>query len=247
MIRWKACAAMAWALALSSAPVHAQKGDEATASAAANDDNRPAAIRIGQSSLGAVHTDAQGRTLYAMDMRTLRSRYGVGTDYCKGPCAETWTPLPAAQGAAAIGRWTVVKGATGPQWAWNGNPVFTYAKDAGAGSVAGNAYEDMWNVIAYVPPPPRVVAPATIRPAYAADGYLLANGDGRLLFSAVGGMADSGQWTPLNAGLASQPVGQWQVSRDGDRPHWLFKGQPVYVAQGKSPSDLPGGTAPLRP
>ncbi|MET0363932.1 MAG: hypothetical protein ABW169_04700 [Sphingobium sp.] len=247
MIRRKAFAALALALALIPVSGHAQEGEDAAASAGNSDDNRPASVHVGSSSLGAIHVDAQGRTLYAMDMRTLRSRYGAGADYCKGPCATTWTAVPAAQGAISTGRWTVVKGATGPQWAWNGNPVFTFAKDTGAGSIAGNGYDDMWAVIAYTPPPPKLVAPATIRPVYAADGYVLANAEGRLLFTQVGGTADSTQWMPLTAGLASQSVGQWQVSRDADRPRWLFKGQPVYVAQGKSPADLPSGTAPLRP
>lgn len=220
----------------------AQGGDKTAPEADNNMDLRPATTKIGKSSLGALLTDERGRTLYAMDARIARSRYGAGVKYCRDACARKWIAFTAPADAAPVGKWSAVDGAAGPQWAWNGNPVFTYADDSAPGSVAGNGYEDLWSVIAYVPPVPKVVVPAAVSIAYADNAYVMTDDSGRRLFT--GNCAKScGDWQPLNAGLSNRSVGEWRVSREGDRAHWLYKGQTVFVASG----DLPAGAAFLRP
>ncbi len=235
---------LAFALLLQPALAVAQdeEGSAVVADAGKGMDARPAAVKVGKSARGAILTDASGRTLYAMDARTVRSRYGAGVDYCRDACAQMWRALPAAKDAVPVGHWKVVTGAAGPQWAWNNNAVFTYAKDAGPGSVAGNGYDDLWNVIAYVPPPPSVVAPAAVSIVYADGAYVMTDDAGHRLFT--GQCADGcALWQRLDAGLANRAVGEWKVARDGDRAHWLYRGQPVFVASG----DPPPGTKPLHP
>lgn len=237
--------ALALAAMLSGAPAHAQDEAGGTVSAADADkgmEARPASVKVGHSSLGDVLTDAQGRTLYAMDAGVVRARYGASYGYCHDACAQKWTALAAPKDAAPIGHWKVVTGAVGPQWAWNNNLVFTYAADAAPGSVAGNGYDDLWTVIAYVPPVPTLVAPAAVSIVYADGAYRMTDDAGHPLFTGHCAQ-DCAAWQPLGAGQASRAVGEWKPVRDGDRAHWLFRGQPVYVAA----DDTPPGATLLKP
>ncbi len=48
---------------------------------------------------------------------------------CEAACRTGWSPLPAAEGAAAFGDWTVVAAPAGRQWAYKGEPLFTREND----------------------------------------------------------------------------------------------------------------------
>lgn len=240
-------APVALALAMLLVPTLAPAQDEDGSAVSAADadkgmDLRPASIKVGSSSLGQILIDARGRTLYAMDARIVRARYGAGANYCRDACAEKWIALAAPKGATPVGRWKVIEGGVGPQWAWNNDPVFTYAADSGSGSVAGQNYDDLWTVITYVPPMPTVTAPAAVSIVFADGAYQMTDDQGRKLFTAdcANGCKD---WQRLGAGLANRDVGPWQVSREGDRAHWLYKGKQVFVASG----DMPSGAMALRP
>jgi predicted lipoprotein with Yx(FWY)xxD motif len=210
------------------------------------DQGRPPGVSSGPSKIGPVYVESRGLTLYAMSRRyaSFRAPNFNGLIYCQGPCTQVWTVFAAPADAKPVGLWSIVEGAQGPQWAYKGDPVFTYAQDSAAGATGGDGYEDIWKAIAYVPPMPKFDAPANIVAVYADGAYILADGQGRALFT--GKASDA--WLPLSAGLASQGVGKdWTVSRDGDRPQWEFQGKLVYVSQETVPTKVPAETAALHP
>lgn len=205
---------------------------------------RPAGVSIGQTKSGAVFVDARGMTLYALNARLAGSRSGASLKYCVGPCTSVWSPLAAQANSPAAGLWTVVDGAQGPQWAYKGNPVFTYLQDKVPGSRAGDGYDDLWTAIAYVPPPPQIVAPASVTVAFVDGAYIMTDRKGRALFT---GSCASGCEQPLVGGMASVPIGDWKVTRSGDRPQWTYRGKAVYVSQNEHKTQVPDGVAVLRP
>jgi len=211
------------------------------------DQGHPAGVSSGQSKIGPVYVDSRGLTLYAMSRRyaSPRSANFNGLKYCQGPCAQIWTAFAAPADAKPVGLWSIVDGAQGPQWAYKGDPVFTYVQDGAPGAAGGDGYDDLWKAIAYIPPVPKLEAPANVAAVYADGGYILADGQGRALYT--GGKASDAS-LPFVAGLASLGVGKdWTVSRDGDRPQWEFQGKPVYVSQENVPTKVPSEATTLRP
>lgn len=143
--------------------------------------------------------------------------------------------------------WTVIEGPQGPQWVYKGwHMVFTRKGEA-PGSAAHDGDEQMtWNTLKFVPPVPKLTAPVNVSAAYVGGAYALVDHEGRLLFT--GSCADDcASWRPFGGGMASRGIGDWTVSRDADKPQWLYRGKPAYVAQGSSPEALPAGAAVLRP
>jgi predicted lipoprotein with Yx(FWY)xxD motif len=219
----------------------------ATLPAMAAQTDAPPGVSPARSGLGAIYADAQGMTLYAMNQRQARARSGVALKYCAGPCAAIWTPLTATADTAPIGDWTVVEGAQGPQWAFKGDPVFTYAADHAPGSTAGDGYDDLWSAIRYVPPAPTLKAPSIVQPVFVDGAYFLADGAGHPLHTSTASAQCGANCTPLGAGLANRDIGDWTVLRDGDRPHWAYRGKPVYVGTADDLAHLRAAGELLRP
>lgn len=227
----------------------------------------PAGIKVGQSAAGAVYTDAEGRTLYGMDMRTLLRWAPDPAQYCTGPCAEQWEPL-LARGMQPNIRfprsnrdalpegfvqpqkapdWTVIAGPQGPQWVYKGWHMVYARKGDQPGSTAFDGAEELtWNTLKFVPPLPAPVAPGNVTTRLVDGAYALADGEGRVLFSGDCGNACAG-WKPLAAGLASRGIGEWSVGRGGDVPQWLYRGKPVFVGEAAETDALPAGATILRP
>jgi predicted lipoprotein with Yx(FWY)xxD motif len=128
--------------------------------------------------------------------------------------------------------WTIAESALGLQWVYKGNHlVFTHAGDK-PGATNLDGHDDyVWNVLKYVPPVPTVVAPTNVTTAYVDGGYALSDKDGRLLYTSAKPADCASGCLPYAAGFASRGVGEWTVSRGGDRPQWLYRGKPVYVSQ----------------
>lgn len=88
-----------------------------------------------------IYTDAHGMTLYTYD------KDAAGKSNCYDKCATNWPPLKAAAGAKAEGEWTVVKRTDGTQmWAYDGKPLYTFAKDKKAGDATGDGMGGVWHV-----------------------------------------------------------------------------------------------------
>lgn len=218
-----------------------------------------------------VYVDGKGRTLYGMDMRTLM-RFGADpSQHCAADCRKEWVPLTAPadaqvnirfpQGlgdrqAAADTRfvqnqrapdWTVIEGPAGKQWVYKGwHMVFTHAGERAGLAAHDGAGGMVWNTLKYVPPVPQVTAPGGVAPVQRDGGWVLADKDGRVLFTGAC-KTDCADWKPLTGGMASRALGEWTVATDEDRPQWRWKGKPVWVNAGVDPLSVPAGGKELRP
>jgi predicted lipoprotein with Yx(FWY)xxD motif len=85
-----------------------------------------------------------GATLYTFDKDTA----GNGRSACNGQCATNWPPLAAQASDVASGDWSVVTRDDGSkQWAFKGQPLYTYAKDAKPGDTTGDGKGNVWHLI----------------------------------------------------------------------------------------------------
>lgn len=88
-----------------------------------------------------IFTDAKGMTLYTFD----NDKGGKSTCYDK--CATNWPPLKAPADAKAGSGWTVVDRTDGTKmWAYDGKPLYTFAKDKKAGDMTGEGMGGVWHV-----------------------------------------------------------------------------------------------------
>jgi predicted lipoprotein with Yx(FWY)xxD motif len=89
--------------------------------------------RTGETAKGPALTNAQGMTLYTFD------KDSDGKSVCNGPCAANWPPFAVDADAQASGSYTVVIRDDGSrQWAYQGRPLYTWAKDAKPGDITGD-------------------------------------------------------------------------------------------------------------
>ncbi|HEX7855153.1 MAG TPA: hypothetical protein VF503_15805 [Sphingobium sp.] len=170
----------------------------------------------------------------------------------KGEAPGTPAPKPAAAKTESWSDdWTVVEGAEGPQWFYKMvNLVFTRRGDQPGSSAFDGADSFTWNTLKYVPPVPKIAGPTLVGARYVAGAYVMADQGGRILFTPAKGeacTADCARWTVFPAGLASSGSGDWSISRTGERAQWLYRGQPVFVADGGDLAAVPQGGQPLRP
>lgn len=87
-----------------------------------------------------IYTDAHGMTLYTFD------KDAKGKSNCNDKCATNWPPLKADASAKDEGEWTVVKRKDGTgMWAYDGKPVYTFAKDKKAGDMKGDGIGNAWH------------------------------------------------------------------------------------------------------
>ena len=122
-----------------SAPAVPASTPAAAASSAAPSAAAAAAVlKIDQTSLGSVLTNAQGLTVYwfAKDTAT--------NSACSGACAAAWPPVmgmpQVASGVKLTGKLGEIKRADGSMQAtYNGHPLYLFAGDSKPGQVNGNA------------------------------------------------------------------------------------------------------------
>jgi predicted lipoprotein with Yx(FWY)xxD motif len=97
--------------------------------------NAPEGVKTTQINGGVAFVSADGMTLYTFDNDT------SGKSACNGRCAMIWPPLTAGADAHDMGPWTVVTRADGTkQWAYQGKPVYTFARDKAAGDAKGDNF-----------------------------------------------------------------------------------------------------------
>lgn len=219
----------------------------------------PAAITQAQR-LGSVDApafaDSMGMTLY---FRTS----GLA---CDAKCRQTWKPMTAARLALPVGDWTLVKVEDGTrQWAYKGQPVYTYAHDnkpgdtngAGAGwSIAlVNAYD----------------APATVKVTKNAKNWsMFTDANGKTLYAlemynyfigthhlnpALFSQPITGRmlaeyckdsctesWRPYVAAADAEGSGFWSiVTRSDGTRQWAYQGYPLYTfAEDHEAGDMNG-------
>jgi predicted lipoprotein with Yx(FWY)xxD motif len=274
------CLLLAFAALLGTAAAQAQPVDLPIP--AATTDRYPPGVKVRQTAAGPVYTDAKGRTLYGLDLRTVLRWSPNPAQYCQQDCQALWQPMlapatvpvnllyprafgdraqppppgapppppgpaPLPPGFHANQRapdWTVIAGASGPQWVYKGwHMVFVRRGDKPGATSFDGADEQTWNTLKFVPPVPQLVAPGTVASRFVDGGYVLVDTAGHTLFTGTCA-ADCAQWQPLAGAMASAPVGQWAIDRSGDTAHWRYRGKPVYVSRDEA---LPAGGKVLRP
>lgn len=91
-----------------------------------------------------VLVDHAGMTVYTFDKDDRNS----GKSVCNDACAKNWPPVKAAADAKAEGDYTVVERDDGTkQWAYKGQPLYTFAKDGKPGDRTGDKARDVWHVV----------------------------------------------------------------------------------------------------
>lgn len=91
-----------------------------------------------------VLVDHAGMTVYTFDKDDRNS----GKSVCNDACATNWPPVKAADDAKAEGDYTIVERDDGTkQWAYKGQPLYTFAKDSKPGDRTGDKARDVWHVV----------------------------------------------------------------------------------------------------
>lgn len=84
---------------------------------------------------------ADGMTLYVFD------KDAAGQSACAGDCAKAWPPVAAAAEAKDVGDFTVLTRADGArQWAYQGRPLYRFAKDQKPGDALGDGVKGVWHI-----------------------------------------------------------------------------------------------------
>jgi predicted lipoprotein with Yx(FWY)xxD motif len=102
-----------------------------------------APAKIAETSKGKALVDGAGMTLYTFDRDT------TGTSNCNGVCPNNWPPFKVAADAKPSGDWTIVtRSDGGKQWAYKGNPLYTFYKDSNPGDATGDGVNNVWHIAA---------------------------------------------------------------------------------------------------
>ena len=191
--------------------------------------------KMEQSALGVVWTDAMGMTLYIFD------KDASGKSNCNGKCAKAWPPLLASASAQSMGDFTIVaRDDDTRQWAYKGQPVYSWVKDKKPGDTTGNSVGDVW----------WVARPSPANRGPSAKGGFWTDAKGMTLYifdkDASGKSKCNGKcakaWPPFHASANAQSMGDFTiVARDDDTKQWAYKEQPVYSwVKDKKPGDTTG-------
>ena len=119
----------------------------ATATTAAAAGHAAGTVAVASTKLGSVLVDGNGMTLYAY-MKDTQGQPSV----CAGACAVSWPPLEAGAATAGAGidaakLSTIARPDGSTQVAYNGWPLYGYAKDVGPGDVTGQGVGTVWYVM----------------------------------------------------------------------------------------------------
>lgn len=85
-----------------------------------------------------------GKTLYTFAKDVKNS----GSSACYEQCASNWPPLAAAPAAQPTGDYSIIVRTDGTrQWAFQGQPLYYFAKDTQAGQQNGNGLGGNWSIV----------------------------------------------------------------------------------------------------
>ena len=206
---------------------------------------------------GVVFTNRSGMALYTY------GRDMPGTSTCVQTCATDWPPLGAADEIGLAREWSVVvRPDGGKQWAYKGEPLYTYAKDAGPGTSFGDnvgnvwrvAAQDMWTPAEVAIGPSligRVLVDTRAMTLYTNDGDKVPEADDVDFSDKPGAIPPLKSactkrcldlWHPVLAPAVGREKGDWSVVRREDGSlQWAFKGKPLYTyANDLVPTDVMG-------
>lgn len=130
--------------ACSSSSGGSESGERPASSSTTVADLDAATLRVGDSAIGKVLTDADGMTLYEYVPNEKNA-----TSQVPESALAAWPPL-VAEGPVTLGTGLTAQGAAakqpnGEEWVtYNGRLVYRYAGDTQPGDVSGNAIGDVW-------------------------------------------------------------------------------------------------------
>jgi predicted lipoprotein with Yx(FWY)xxD motif len=215
-------------------------------------------------SLGAILTDASGRTVYLFTKDTQPNQ-----SVCTDQCATNWPPVTPADASAlpdgVPGALSTFDRSDGTQQvAYNGIPLYYFAKDAKAGDINGQGVGGIWFVVSpgaafgpYAPAPGEgtPVPAATLLVGFTAEyGPFLTDAEGMTLYTfnkdkpgtstCTGDCAT--EWPPITAtSPLTLPVGipgeTGTIMRDDGTMQATYDHKPLYTFdEDKQPSDVTG-------
>ncbi|PSH62647.1 hypothetical protein CU102_25120 [Phyllobacterium brassicacearum] len=98
-------------------------------------------VKMMDTKMGKVMTTPKGMTLYTFDKDT------KDKSNCDAKCLKNWPAFHADAKAKAEGEWTLVKDADGKDmWAYEGKPLYMFAKDKKAGDMTGDGVGGVWHL-----------------------------------------------------------------------------------------------------
>jgi len=94
--------------------------------------------------LNGVLVGANGMTLYTLD----RDKAAAGKSVCNGECAVLWPPfLATSMDTPKDAHFSTITRDDGKkQWAFKGQPLYYWSKDAKAGDMTGDNINTVWHV-----------------------------------------------------------------------------------------------------
>jgi predicted lipoprotein with Yx(FWY)xxD motif len=121
-------------------------GTGATASPSAGGGTSGVVLKVSQSDLGMILTDADGRTLYTFTKDT------ADKSACAADCTPNWPPLTVPSGASAsagdgtTGEWihSLIRDDGTTQVSYGGHPLYHYAGDQASGDTNGQGVDGQW-------------------------------------------------------------------------------------------------------
>jgi len=88
--------------------------------------------------------DQAGMTVYTFD----KDQANSGKSVCNDQCAKAWPPVVADANANPEGDYSIIERDDGTkQWAYKGQPLYTFAKDTKAGDKTGDKVREVWHVV----------------------------------------------------------------------------------------------------
>lgn len=230
----------------------------------------PPGFRVQATELeGPVFADPNGRTLYSWPQHKQRNGYsgeapgvpacydevltttaGLMSPYPAGialpdldtrpSCTDLWPPVLAAEGAEAIGKWTIVTRRDGArQWAYDEQPLYTSVRDAEPGDVLGGTKrryggDSPANRVPIGPPP---LVPPGFAVKTTTNGRLLTTGLNESVYARESDTADTSTcddaclktWQPIVAPALARETDEWTLlERSPGVLQWVFRGKPLY-------------------
>lgn len=208
---------------------------------AATDQALPAGVTARATEAGTYFADANGMALY-----TYLRDIVPGKSACVAECAKTWPPVAAATDAKSTGDWSIITRDDGTaQWAFKGQPLYTYIKDSYPGGALGDGVGNAWRVAfepIYVPPGLNIRAIFAGRVLTDARGMTVYTRTGEEKSQAACDVKCAETWVPLAAPLLANPISDWTaLPRTDGTLQWAYKGQRLYLnTKDIKPSDLKG-------
>jgi predicted lipoprotein with Yx(FWY)xxD motif len=200
----------------------------------------PAGMTIESTLLGRVLADYRGRTLYAVPSDAAANSEAQGS----------WAAFTAPWLAKGHGDWSIQANPDGTrQWAYKGQPLFTYEKDTDPQDIRGHGLAGRSAVI--LEPAPGMPSWVTVQQVDLGQVYadergmtVYAPSDFEQIKAAQTCPEDCMQeyWRPMLAADNETSIGDWVIlDNDAGQRQWSFKGRLLFThTRDKKPGEMTG-------